>query len=71
MNGRADLVIDKRVQKLFTLLVCQSAVVHHLRYLAALLVRRHVMQQNDGGLKRFCSRGSCIQPLAQLSVLNF
>jgi hypothetical protein len=57
MNGQANLVVNKGVQKFFALLVRQSAVVHHLGDVSTLFVWRHVVQQNDGGLKHFCSRG--------------
>jgi hypothetical protein len=62
-------VIDKRVQKVFALLVRQAALVYHLHDVAALIVRCQVAQQCDGGLKYFCSLDHA-EPLAGLRVLH-
>jgi hypothetical protein len=51
--GCIHFVFDEQVQKPQGLLVRQTAVVHHLHDLAALLVWRQVGENLDGGLVQF------------------
>jgi len=66
VSGRVDLAINKHVQKLQALLVRQAAVVYHLHDVTALVVRRQIVPQRDGGLMGFCSRNhvSNLSPVA-------